>query len=142
MEFLGALAIAAFGVYLLSKLTSSNKSPGVRDGVAQGSRSINTKVVGVTFKNSDGISRQDIINDVCRAGQNLTLQVETNNPKDANAIAVYCSKGQIGYISSGRLKDDIAKRLNSGTSVPATITDVTGGTPDRPTRGVNISVRF
>ncbi|RTK97278.1 MAG: hypothetical protein EKK64_01740 [Neisseriaceae bacterium] len=58
-----------------------------------------TRVVGVTFPNEDGTSRQHIIRDNCYVGQMVDLIHEEDNPRDKNAIKVCTSDGkQIGYI--------------------------------------------
>ena len=50
-------------------------------------REFQTKVVGVTFENADGASRQRIIAK-CGIGEDIDLVPEPDNPHDANAVAV------------------------------------------------------
>jgi hypothetical protein len=54
------------------------------------------RVAGVTFEN-----RQNIIHtllDVPHNARGIYLEAEPNNQYDANAIAVHCVHGKIGYI--------------------------------------------
>jgi hypothetical protein len=59
-----------------------------------------TKVVGVSKENSDGISRQDIIKKEVEEGDSLILALEPENEWDKNAIKVLSKLGnQIGYLN-------------------------------------------
>lgn len=58
------------------------------------------KVVGVTFANPDGTSRQEIISKM-QKGNPVSLVREPNNLYDPNAIAVYFGEEQVGYIARG-----------------------------------------
>lgn len=60
-------------------------------------KNVKLKVVGVTFTNEDGTSRQAIIGEL-KAGDNITIRREPTNKYDTNAIMVLADKGQIGYI--------------------------------------------
>lgn len=63
-----------------------------------GPRSFYTKIAGVTFRNSDGSSRQRIIRD-CRIGEALLLIREPDNPVDKFAVNVVRRNGQqLGYL--------------------------------------------
>ena len=66
-----------------------------------------TKVVGVSQANTDGTSRQSIIQREVQEGDHLQLKAEPDNAYDSNAIQV-CSKhgNQIGYLSR-----DIAEKV-------------------------------
>ncbi|MEI8270044.1 MAG: HIRAN domain-containing protein [bacterium] len=69
-----------------------------------------TRVVGVTFPNEDGTSRQHIIRDNCYAGQMVDLIHEEDNPRGQNAIKVCTSDGkQIGYIPKEISSDIVSK---------------------------------
>ena len=58
-----------------------------------------TKVVGSTYKNPDGLNRQQIIK-MCKAGERIKLIREPNNPRDVCAIGVFRESGeQIGYLA-------------------------------------------
>jgi hypothetical protein len=100
---------------------------------------LHSKVVGVTRHNHDGSDRQEIAQ-ACRGGERLTLRREPDNPQDANAVAVVRGNGdQVGYLSAG-VAEQIAPLLDAGAPITAVVSEVTGGTPDRPTYGVNIRI--
>lgn len=103
-----------------------------------------TKVVGVSHDNPDGSSRQQLIRKHCKKGVMMMLVPEPDNTFDPNAVAVYVYKSkligksiraQIGY-----LKSDVAKEFHTMTKVHAKIADVTGGTKDKATMGVNLQI--
>lgn len=99
--------------------------------------SFHTKVVGVTFKNKNGIPRQEIISD-CKIGENLILMPEPDNQHDENAVKVCRANGlQIGYLNSIFAYEvkQIMEKYNS--RVDAIITDITGG----EISGVNILIQ-
>lgn len=63
---------------------------------------VETRVAGITFDNSDGTSRQALAR-LLRAGDPLDLMREPTNPFDPNAIALYAGQGraagkQLGYV--------------------------------------------
>ena len=59
-----------------------------------------TKIVGVSFENPNGSSRQDLITELEGLPCPLTLNREHNNPHDENAISVMDSQGrQLGFLS-------------------------------------------
>ena len=107
-----------------------------------------SKVVGVAFENPDGSSRQQYIKDYCFSSQPLILKREPNNRYDKNAVGVWIkrkvflffeSEIQIGYLSA-ELAEDIAECMDSGGTVEACISEITGGTAEHPTIGVKISI--
>ncbi|MCH9020195.1 MAG: HIRAN domain-containing protein [Proteobacteria bacterium] len=112
-------------------------------------RSFHTKVVGVTFRNNDGSDRQDIIAR-CRPGDELALSSEPENPHADHAVAVYCNQRrwfrgvktfQIGYLpEESGVAAGVFEHIEAGGGGEAQITDVTGGTRDKPTMGVNIRI--
>jgi len=60
-----------------------------------------TKVAGVSHRNKDRKSRQQIIRDSCREGQRVRLIPEPDNRYDENAIGVWTEYGeQIGYLDA------------------------------------------
>ncbi|MCZ6556600.1 MAG: HIRAN domain-containing protein, partial [SAR324 cluster bacterium] len=76
----------------------------------------------------------------CDQGEALALVREPLNSHDSNAVAIFTMSGQqLGYISRD-LSAEIAERLDRGSPVTARISDITGGTAERPTFGVNIEV--
>jgi len=103
-------------------------------------RSFYTKIVGVSFDNDNGISRQDIIPDLDTIPCPLELRRIPNNPHDENAIAVIDPKGrQLGYLSRN-IAEQMAPMMDSGLNVRAQAIQVTGGWPLNC--GVNIQVQY
>jgi len=103
-----------------------------------------SKVAGVTFKNADDSSRQDYIRAYCKAGMTIILKREPNNPYDNNAVGIWIkrrtiinSEVQIGYLNA-EVAEEIADYIDKGGTVVGKIVEVTGGTREKPTFGVNI----
>lgn len=97
-------------------------------------------VVGESFKNPGGKSRQAIIKKYVRAGMNANLVPEPNNPYDREAVAVYVAGHQIGY-----LKSEVAQRLNDKLAfddftASATVHEVHGGQGHKRNLGVTLEV--
>lgn len=88
-------------------------------------------VVGESFRNADGSSRQSIIGR-CRVGDSVTLEREPDNPHDANAVKVLTHHGCIGMI--GRDDSWICERIEHGRHVAACIQSIGDG--GRGTKGV------
>lgn len=109
-------------VYFIIWLCKKNKT------AAPVSRSImrdfNTKVVGVTFGNDDGTSRQEIIKS-CKPGDDIILKpVPTKEYPDA--IGVFNKKGQqLGHIGAELASELKEKYPRNAMSV--TINNITGG---------------
>ncbi|MDQ1002776.1 hypothetical protein QFZ28_003176 [Neobacillus niacini] len=97
-----------------------------------------TKVAGVTFSNEDGSDRQSILKH-CHTGESLLL-IPAPNPDHPEAIKV-CrnNKEQLGW-----LKSHVAEKMNPllkrGKKVTAVISELTGGTEEKPTKGCNIQI--
>lgn len=112
-------------------------------------KNFHTKVAGVTAKNDNGSSRQNYIRTYCKSGMPLTLVRQPNNRFDSNAIAVFINARTLlvfsGLVQIGFLSADVAKTLapliDAGAIFVCQITEITGGEADRPSLGVNISVR-
>lgn len=98
-----------------------------------------TKVAGVTKKNPDGERRQSIIRDLS-SGDPVNLIREPDNRYDSNAIRVDTAFGQIGYIPADTAANDLAAQMDRGYKVSAEISEITGGEPGKPTRGVNLMI--
>lgn len=120
-------------VYFIIWLCKRNKKP------AAPSRSIvrdfNSKVVGVTFGNDDGTSRQEIIKS-CNPGDDLILKpVPTTEYPDA--IGVFTKSGkQLGHINA-----ELAAELKSdypNNPMSVTVNNITGG--GDKTYGCNIHI--
>ena len=96
-----------------------------------------TKIVGVTFKNDDGTSRQDII-ESCTEGESLSL--EHYYYKDEDAFKVTNVYGEV----LGNLKKELTERLIEKYDAGAIeasdveILNITG--EDKGTLGVNIKI--
>ncbi|MCC8538060.1 HIRAN domain-containing protein [Xanthomonas axonopodis pv. poinsettiicola] len=60
----------------------------------------NTKVVGVTASNANGISRQVYIGKFCRIGMPVMLKREPKNPYDSNAVAVFITARVLIFFSA------------------------------------------
>jgi hypothetical protein len=98
-----------------------------------------SKVVGVTRHNHDGSDRQVIAGE-CRQGEQLTLRREPDNPQDPNAVAVFRENGdQVGYLSAS-VAEQLAPLLDADAPITAEVSEVTSGTADRPSFGVNIRI--
>ena len=96
---------------------------------------IYSKLAGVTHHNPDGTSRQDIIAELCYNGQSLLL-IREPNQYSHNNIGVYIAY-QVGYVTTD-MAEILAPYLDAGGGLEARITDITGGSEDKPTRGVNV----
>jgi single-stranded-DNA-specific exonuclease len=83
--------------------------------------------------------RQDTIRH-CREGERVILKREPDNPYDENAVAVFRQNGdQIAYLSRDNAAW-VAHLMDEGKELEARIKRITGGTRDKPTRGVLIDV--
>jgi hypothetical protein len=73
-------------------------------------RSFYTKIHGVTFKNTDGEKRQNII-DRCRIGEDLNLIPEPTNKHDADAVKICRKDGEcLGYwTGDGRMAGQLSR---------------------------------
>jgi len=106
------------------------------------------KVSGVTFDNDDGSDRQSIIKK-CRRGEPLIFQQDPNNPFSVYATKVlWESPGflgrkiqQIGYAPE-YMAERIVSSVWTDMAVEGVILEVTGGTREKPTRGLNFAVIF
>lgn len=104
-------------------------------------RSTYCKVAGVTFENDDGSSRQYFISR-CRVGERVALIRKLDNPYSEYATAVVRNYGQqIGYVPE-YLAAEVCDEMELGYRVCGLIKDLTGGTADRPIRGVNLLIVF
>jgi HIRAN domain len=136
------------GLYLFVKVSEAVSTPTRKAGfddaktmaAPENCRVFYSKVAGVTHKNPDGTSRQRIIK-TCAPGEGLVLVREPENPYDPDAVKVYRSSGeQVGYLSADRLASEISSTMGSGEQVTAEVSQVTGGTKGKPTRGLNIKI--
>jgi hypothetical protein len=99
--------------------------------------SIIAYVIGVTYANADGSSRQEIIGN-CKKGDELILLRELGNPNDKNAIKV-CTLKKPGFLSRllrrkpvlwqlGYLSEYVAARIaplmDEGVRVQAVVNEI------------------
>ena len=93
-------------------------------------------IVGESFGN-----RQHEI-EHCRPGDRVILKRERDNPhsEDGSAVNVLSSRGvAIGYI--GRDKSGwVSRIIDDGAAISGSIERIVGGTRDKPTRGVIITL--
>lgn len=91
-------------------------------------KSFITKVVGVSYPNDDGSSRQEILSN-CLPGEPVWLSWQSFN--GAPACAVMSDYGQIGYLKAdlaADLHDDyVARDVNNIIVFSSNISDITGG---------------
>lgn len=87
-------------------------------------RDFRTKVVGVTFGNDDGSSRQKIISN-CKSGQGVVFR-PMNDPQHPESIGVFTENGQ----QLGHLAADLAQEMREKypeNPMQAEIENITGG---------------
>ena len=102
-----------------------------------------TKLVGVTFDNEDGSSRQQCIAELDETFDIskktfLTAKRDTNNQYDDKAVAIFDDKGrQLGYLSR-KVNETVAPWMDDGFDLVVEIVNVTGG--DGSHWGLNIWV--
>ena len=86
-------------------------------------KEFHTKVVGVSFPNDDGSSRQAILSN-CRRGEYITL--EPYRWRGKSAYAVLTEHGQIGNLSAD-LAEDLTTEYGDDFFVSGIICQITGG---------------
>lgn len=104
-----------------------------------GGKKVNyTKVAGISKEGRQGIVKQH-----CKVGQTVFLKREPQNPYDKNAIGVWIQAGmtqkQIGYIPDGTNRR-FAAAMDRGKNLRAKIKNITGGTKEHKTIGVNLEI--
>lgn len=78
-------------------------------------------VAGESFSNDNGTSRQSIIAHL-NPGDPVIFVPEPSNPIDRNAVAVFSSGGQIGYLPKDRRQSETVRGwLKRGTPIQARI---------------------
>ncbi len=113
-------------------------------------RIIQTKILGVSHRNPDGTSRQQIIRNFCHAGDALFLIREPDNPADANAIQVIriCRgadgkadfRERLGYLSK-EIALDLAPIFPDGPVGLAEILEITGDLEGLNGDNVGVNIR-
>jgi len=106
---------------------------------SKGLRSFYTKVAGVSHRNEDGTSRQEIIRR-CQPSETLLLHHDEQNPHDPNAVRVCRHNGdQVGFLNA-ELAEEVVHGSRRGYRYAAFLKNITGGTGDVTTLGVNLLV--
>lgn len=97
-------------------------------------REYNTKVAGTSFHKEGLVG--------LRAGTQLVIEREPDNEHDPNAVKVCQQDGtQVGYLNKD-LAAAVAPAIDSGfVTLSAVVTQITGGTEDKPNQGVNILIK-
>lgn len=96
---------------------------------------IPTKLVGVSFKNEDGSSRQELIKNL-KLTDTLLIEHEPNNQYDQNSHIVKHNDKILGHISRELAKELIEKKQRGEKLSEIVEWKVTGH--DKQTLGVNI----
>lgn len=142
------LCLLSLAGYVLWRITikrwnQAQPSSAARTPIAElGRGEFYSRVTGTTFTNPNGTDRQQAIRQHCTSGAPLRLVREPDNEFDAAAIAVYCEGAQIGYLPS-HLTNEYAADIDAGhIEMSARVKEVTGGSGNKPSLGVNIIVRI
>ena len=110
---------------------------------------IETKVAGVTFKNGDGVCRQEILEDVLdelthNGPFDLVVLRDHENPHDPNAIAILDPKWrQLGFLNRN-LAGKISRLIDlhgENLKLTCVVDEVTGLELDSH-YGLNIKLRY
>lgn len=111
-------------------------------------RTFETKVVGVTFDNDDGSSRQDAIGNL-QVGQQVYLVWNPHNPHSSNAILVFGNistnevvmSSCLGHLKSGLGADVLEwSKDDNYEGIYAEVVKILGGTKNKPTLGCLIRI--
>lgn len=110
---------------------------------------IKTKVVGVSYNNDDGSSRQALIKQHVRRGDQVHFLYKPIS-QDPNAVQVLArerkgclSFGKPKFVQIGYLRSEMAADLHEdvqANKVTGRVMQVTGGSRDKKTVGVNIEL--
>jgi hypothetical protein len=99
------------------------------------------KIAGVSFPNDDGSERQILI-ERCIPGEQLLLIHDAYNEHSIFTTKVLRMSGeQLGHAPE-YMAEKIVEEIEDGYKATGVVTAVTGGTIDKPTRGVNFAVFF
>lgn len=98
------------------------------------------KLAGESQINLDGKSRQDILA-IAMPGVDVILQREPTNKYDANAIRALIGDDVIGYLTKEDA-EELFSSLDMGREHKAILHKLSGGTPDSPSYGAEISISW
>lgn len=110
---------------------------------------VKTKIRGVSRVDPrSGMERQAIIRRYLRPGTVLELHTEPGNPVNPKAIAVWLRRKRLlgsrtfhlGYL--GENLSYLHGRIGEGRIESVVVSSITGGTREKPTRGVNVVIRW
>lgn len=105
---------------------------------------IRSKIAGVSYKNPNGESRQELIRLYCKPGIPLTLIPEPGNSFSDTAVGIWVSTPsgakQVGYVRDTDLDNQLFDYIQKGGKLTCSISEVTGGGEN--TLGVNILIRI
>lgn len=111
---------------------------------------ISSKIVGVTYDDPrSGLNRQKIIRTFVKPGSQLEARLESDNEFDPNAVALWFSKRvlfqkseyHLGYMTK-TINERMAGLLREGRKLDIRVKELTGGTKEEPSIGVNIVISF
>lgn len=129
----------AYLIYRLCKKNKAKADPNVAYFDASKAtvlRDFHTKVAGVTFKNDDGTSRQDIIRTLSVGSDVVFRPVEIKGHPEA--IAVYSNTGkQIGFLNA-YLAEEMRDRY-AQNPMSVVISSISGGEDDK-SLGCNLHI--
>jgi len=138
--YMVTISIVSVLVLIFSFANKTLKRKKIKEAAESFPHSLYSKVVGVSFKNDDGTSRQDNIKKYLSVGDELYMK--GYNYKGKPAIALLAREGkmhtQVGNLSAGLVEDMMD--IPEDTKILIVVRDLTGGTPFKPTRGVNIEI--
>jgi hypothetical protein len=140
MGYLIVIIVLVVAAYVALRMMRSNTDrqigPAIESIQPANGRTFRLGVAGESHKNTDGSSRQTIIRK-CQSGEPVMLVPEPTNPHDSDAVKVCRRSGeQIGYLPRYHRLLPAIKRGD----VSAVIDSITGGSRDKPSRGVVLSL--
>lgn len=102
-------------------------------------RTFYSKVAGTSRVNGNGVHRQAVVA-ACAVGERLYLVREPRNPVSRHAIIVLRLDGtQLGYLPD-HTAEELAEEMDAGVAAWAQVNELTGGTEEKPTLGMNLVV--
>jgi len=104
-------------------------------------RRMKGKIHGVTLGEDQGEHRQENVKTLL-SGQQIFGKREEDNPFDSSAIKLYADEActlPLGYVPR-EIAKIIVEQSKFGWTYAYEVTEVTGGSPGKPSRGCNIDV--
>lgn len=107
-------------------------------------KKIITRVMGVGNRNSDGISRQKILEKYAKKGDVVVLKHVKSIDGDLNTVEVLVTEGKkqyrVGFLP-GRIGSMLVKYLDSDHEVTATISSLVK-VEDNPNTGIHLRITY